>query len=195
MRFPFGTVGSILPAQDRGLSEIDEGGRILFRILVVDEGDKVGRLLAMADKIAPIGDEQQRDALLPLGIEDLGEAIWRLDAPEDSAPRLLLNSRFPGLKQKLLEDPLLMGAILPKALRDALLAIRSAAEDPGEWLDKWKKFVTEMGGEAVADRFFDGEDDDDDIAEIIDDICRQLVDRRKYVSRALLVHAAGHGDA
>lgn len=186
MRFAFGTVGSVLPPADRSLPEIDEGAGVLFRVLVVDESDKVGRLLALADKVAPLGDEQQRDWVLPLVTEDLGEAVWRLDAPEGVQPRLLINNRFPGLKQRLIDDPLMMGAVLPMAVRDALRAVRHADDPDAEWVGRWRRFVADVAGDEMAERIL--EDDEDDSPEMEDAIwrvCELLVERRRYVSRAL----------
>lgn len=184
MRFAFGNVGSIQLPQDRGLPEIDDGAGILFRVMVVDETDKVGRLLALADKIAPLGDEQQRDAVLPLVTEDLGEVVWRLEAGKGVQPRLLINSRFPGLKQRLLEDPLMMGAVLPFAVRDALRIVRGEDDEALEWVARWRRFVGDVAGPAVVEALFD-EDDEDSMDEAIDLVCDALVKKRRYVSRAL----------
>lgn len=194
MRFSFGTVGSVLPPQDRSLPEIDEGAGVLFRVLVVDEKDKVGRLLALADRIAPTGDDQHRDALLPLVTEDLKEAVWRLEAVDGSPPRLLINSRFPGLKQRLKDDPLLMGAILPLALRDALRFVSSEQDDEADWVIRWRRFVVEVAGEHHADIIFDDDADEQDVADSIDHVCALLTDRRRYLSRAL-AHAGSALDA
>jgi len=195
MRFAFGTVGSVVPPRDRTLPEIDDGAGVLFRVLVVDEADKVGRLLAMGDKITPVGDEQQRDALLPLVTEDLGEAVWLLDAAAGNQPRLLINSRFPGLKQKMLEDPLLMGAILPLAVRDALRAVRQEQDDDAEWVKKWRRFVKDVAGDSYAEVLFDdGDDDEDQVNDAIDHVCELLIQRRQYLTRALR-HAGSIADA
>jgi hypothetical protein len=195
MRFAFGTVGAILPPQDRSLPEIDDGVGVLFRVLVVDETDQVGRLLALADKIAPLGDELQRDAVLPLETRDLGEAVWRLEADKGVQPKLLINNRYPGLKQRLLEDPLMMGAVLPLAVRDAIRVVRHEDDEALEWVKRWRQFVEDVAGAEIAERIFDeGEDDGDEMDEVIDDVCRQLVEKRRYLSRALkIVEALSNG--
>ena len=186
MRFAFGTVGSVLPPADRSLTEIDEGAGVLFRVLVVDASEKVGRLLALADKVAPSGDEQQRDWVLPLITEDLGEAVWRLDAPEGTQPRLVINSRFPGLKQRLIDDPIMMGAILPVAVRDALQTLRKADDPEAEWVSRWRRYIADVAGQETAERILDnGEDDGSEIEDAISRVCERLIERRRYVSRAL----------
>lgn len=191
MRFAFGSVGAILPPQDRSLPEIDDGAGVLFRVLVVDETDKVGRLLALADKIAPLGDEQQRDAVLPLETRDLGEAVWRLEADKGVQPKLLINNRYPGLKQRLLEDPLMMGAVLPLAVRDAIRVVRHEDDEALEWVKRWRRFVEDVAGAEVAERIFDeGEIDGDEVDEVIDEVCLQLVEKRQYLSRALKIAEA-----
>lgn len=190
MRFAFGTVGAILPPDDRSLPEIDDGANVLFRVLVVDETDRVGRLLALADKIAPLGDEQQRDAILPLVTKDLGEVVWRLEAGEGTQPRLLINSRFSGFKQRLLEDPLMMGAVLPLAVRDALRVVRKDDDEACEWVARWRQFVEEVAGPAEAELIFEGEDDGDEIDTAICRVCELLIEKRRYVSRALKIAEA-----
>jgi hypothetical protein len=186
MRFAFGTVSAIIPPDERSLPEIDDGAGVLFRVMVVDEIDKVGRLLALADKVAPRGDEEQRDALLPLVTEDLGEAVWRVDARKDGQPCLMINSPYPGLKQRLLEDPILMGAVLPLALRDALRVVRDEDDEALEWVGRWRRFVEDVAGSAVAELIFEecddeGEETDDAIARV----CEAVIAKRRYVSRAL----------
>lgn len=191
MRFAFGTVGAILPPHDRSLPEIDDGAGVLFRVMVVDETDKVGRLLALADKVAPLGDEQQRDAVLPLATEDLGEDVWRLDADKGVQPRLLINSRIPGFKQRLLDDPLMMGAVLPLAVRDALRIVREEDDEAHEWVARWRRFVEDVAGSADAELIFgDDANDDGEIDEAIDRVCKALVEKRRYASRALKVAEA-----
>lgn len=195
MRFSFGTVGAIIPPQDRSLPEIDDGAGVLFRVMVVDETDKVGRLIALADKIAPLGDEQQRDALLPLVTEDLGEAVWRLDAAKGAQPRLMINSRYPGLKQRLLEDPVMMGAVLPLAVRDTLRIVRDEDDEALEWVARWRRFVEDVAGSGVAEFIFDeGDNDDEEIEDAIGRVCDAFVAKRQYVSRALKVAEAVSND-
>lgn len=187
MRFDFGRVGAILPPADRALTEIDQGAGVLFRVLVVDEAVEIGKIIASAEGVAPAGEDNGRDPLLPIRMEDLGEAVWRLQAERGSAPRLLLNSRYHGIKQRLLNDPLLLGAILPAAVREALLFVREEDDQEAEWVGKWRRFVVEIAGEHVAERVFNLDEDEnpDDIEDEVASICERLVERRRYMSRAI----------
>ncbi|MCG7357657.1 hypothetical protein MHL39_13530 [Roseomonas mucosa] len=184
MRFPFGTVGAVLPPSDRRLPDLDEGAGVLFRVLVVDEKDAIGRLLALADQVPPAAEEADRQSLLPIQLVDLDQEIWRLEVDPSSPPRLLLNNRFPGLKQRFLSEPLLMGAVLPVAVRDALRTMAGQDDGEREWIGKWRRYVHELAGEETATSIFEP-DDDDAVEEAISHVCDLFVRRRQYMARAL----------
>ena len=75
MRFDFGPLGGLSEPPDTSLSELDAGGRILFRVKVVDQSGEVGKILASATALRPIDekrDEDDRRATLPVASDDLG---------------------------------------------------------------------------------------------------------------------------
>ena len=115
MRFYYGTVDHISPPHDCRLTDIDEGKAVLFRLLVVDESNEIGKILASTKAISPTIDQKSRQSLFPLKIKEIGEAIWAVDLEADR-PHLVLNSRIPGLQEQLINDPLLRGSIYPHAL-------------------------------------------------------------------------------
>lgn len=183
MRFDYGAAGALVPPSDRLLTEIDQGRSVLFRLLVVDATAEVGKIIASAEAIAPVGDDESRDWLLPLVVRDLGEAVWDLEEEAGSRPRLVLNSRFPGIKERLLGDPLLMGAIFPSVLRRILLFVRDEDENQA-WAGDWRCFVAEVAGEDAVERIFDAADPDA-AGEEIEVVCERFLARRKYVTRAI----------
>jgi hypothetical protein len=147
MRFPCGTVGAISVPAKLILTEIDRGGAIQFRLLVV-ASDGSGRILASAEGLKPLqtSDTPERDPLLPLRETDLGEELWRIDLNDRNGPWLVINSRVPGLAARLRSDTLVQGLILPHALREILrrLPAEGEDEDDHDWGDNWRKFLGQL---------------------------------------------------
>ena len=128
MRFDFGTVGTISTPADTNLDEIDRGGEINFRVKVIDDGKagRLGRLLAAGDRLAaspPADAGQGQMPLLPVKPEWLEERIWDVSVADGERPYLLVNSRIPGLADRIQDDPLLRGSILVEAFRRILSAM------------------------------------------------------------------------
>jgi hypothetical protein len=160
MRFPCGTIGSIDIPQKLVLTDIDRGGAVQFRLLVV-AADHSGRILASAEGIKPRqkSDTPERQPLLPLRETDLGEELWRVDLNERNGPWLLINSRVPGLAARLRSDVLVQGLILPHALREVLrsLPYEGEDEDDHDWGDDWRKFLRALDVEVEPDDTADEE--------------------------------------
>jgi hypothetical protein len=144
MRFPCGTVESLAVPSSMELSEIDRGGAVRFRLLVIDAG-YTGRIIAAADGLRPMRDRNspERQSLLPLRETDLGDQLWKIDVDYRTGPTLLLNGTIPGLESKLREQPLLQGLVLPHALRMILLELgRGQADDEDDiWRKDWRTFL------------------------------------------------------
>ena len=147
MRFSCGTVGKLEIPSRIELSDIDRGGAIQFRLLVI-AADGSGRIVAAADGIRSAGQSDiERQALLPVTETDLREEIWKIDVDERVGPRLLLNSRIPGLAAKLRSEPLYQGLILPHALRAVLRGLPPAGQEDDDvsWGEDWRKFLRQLG--------------------------------------------------
>lgn len=147
MRFPCGTVGAMLVPTKLVLTEIDRGGAIQFRLLVI-ASDESGRILASAEGLRPRqkSDTPERDPLLPLRETDLGEELWRIDLDDRNGPWLVVNSRVPGLATRLRTDALVQGLILPHALREVLRRLPAEGEDDEDydWGNNWRKFLGQL---------------------------------------------------
>jgi hypothetical protein len=147
MRFPCGTVASIAIPSRLVFTDIDRGGAIQFRLLVI-ASDGSGRILASAEGLKPLqkSETPDRQPLLPLRETDLGEELWRVDLDDRNGPWLVINSRVPGLAAKLRSDLLIQGLILPHALREVLRHLPSEGEDEDDhdWGDDWRKFLEQL---------------------------------------------------
>lgn len=182
MRFSYGTVGAISPPEDCRLSDIDVGKEVLFRLMVVDDSNEVGKILASTTAISPVGDEKLRQSLFPLKTEDLGEGIWAVDVDRDR-PYLILNNRIPGLPEKLSTDPLLRGSIYPHALRMVLRSIYpvSSPSFDEDRVEDWKMFVSALVGDASARDMNENENVDD----LVDAVVREFTNRGRYAHKLL----------
>ncbi len=120
------------------LSEIDRGGAVRFRLLVID-ADQSGRIIAAADGLRPARERNSpdRQSLLPLRETDLGDQLWKVDVDYRTGPTLLVNGTIPGLASRLREQPLLQGLILPHALRMILAELGQGQSDEED--DIWRK--------------------------------------------------------
>jgi hypothetical protein len=143
----------------------DRGGEINFRVKVTDDGmtGRLGRLLAAGDRLAasPTNNtEQGQLPLLPVKPEWLGEQIWDVSVADGERPYLLINSRIPGLANRIHDDPLLRGTILIEAFRRILIAmLDSDSSDEASWVVDWKIFLTNTLKVAYPEDLDPGDDD------------------------------------
>jgi hypothetical protein len=185
VRFPCGSVGSLVVPSSMELSEIDRGGAVRFRLLVIDSS-QTGRIIAAADGVRPVRDRDSpdRQALLPLRETDLGDELWRVEVEYHTGPTLLINSTIPGLASKLREHALLQGLVFPHALRMILRELGSghADEDEDIWRKDWLAFLDGMD--------IPNEPDDPDDPELVDEWIEHAVEafcaQKSFAGRARL---------
>lgn len=183
MRFSFGTVKAIIHPSDTSLYEVDEGS-VLFRVKVVDESGELGMLLAAADEVRPSGQATDKDegerSFFPLVMKDLGQAVWKVEITQVDRPRLVLNNQIPGLREQLLSDPILRGAILPHALDVVLNTMLYSGEfSDSDWVADWKRYVEALEGRSVFP-VDDVELEDDEKARIIESAVSTFIDAKKF---------------
>jgi hypothetical protein len=176
MRFQCGTVASISVPPSMVLSEIDRGGAVRFRLLVID-AVKTGRIIAAADGLRSSRDRNSpdRQSLLPLRETDLGDQLWKVDVDYRTGPTLLINGTIPGLASKLREQALLQGIILPHALRVILgeLGRAEADEEDDVWRRNWRTFLHALDLPAEPDDSEDPESLENWIEQAVDMFCAQ----------------------
>lgn len=183
MRFDFGTVGLPLSPEDTALVDLDAGASVLFDVRIIDESDAVGRILASARQLRPGSDDDDADrkSLLPVETAELGELLWKLDAPDGAAPRLQLNSRMPGAIGRLRTDPLMQGCILPVAigiLVDRVLDPESADTEDLEWVKDWRVWIGDVTGQPVEEIV-----DPVERAAVVQGICTAFAGDMKFATK------------
>lgn len=189
MRFPCGSIAELVIPKRMQLTEIDRGGAIRFRILVVAP-DTTGQILASADGLRPavVGEGPDRQPLLPLRETDLGSELWKIDVDFRTGPTLLVNNRVPGLAARIRSAPLLQGLVLPHAFRAILQSLCAAGENEEDdhWSANWKKFLEELGVSAEPD----DPSDPDSQHEWIEEAVQRFCDLKDFAARAQLSGAA-----
>lgn len=198
MRFPFGTVGNITPAEDRKLREFSSPDGVLFRVKVTSVGSPQGLLLAEADGIRPRrweDAEDERISLLPaIPDDDLGDQVFRVDFSD--RPYLHINSRSGDWKS-LARDPVFVSLAYPAIMRETLVRILYAeryfdTEDSADWRSQWLRFALTLPG--VPDAPADGEEDrriiDDWIDHAVSGLCRRFGMYKRFSSHYWTMEAA-----
>ena len=153
MRFDFGTVGEPRVPRDTRLTEITPRPLPKFRLKVVDETERHGLLLGVADKLIPLRpdeDLENKQSLLPVEFVDLGERVWRLDLGE--WPVLELNTRIDGIAEAARSSGGFLGLLYPEVVRRILheAVIELGETDPGaddsEWTTLWLRYACALPG-------------------------------------------------
>ena len=189
MRFACGTVAEVLVPARMELTDIDRGGAIRFRVLVI-AADGSGQILASAEGLRPAqrGDGPDRQSLLPLRETDLGSELWKIEVDERNGPTLSVNNRVPGLAAEIRSSPLLQGAILPHAFRLILQKLPSVGEDEGDelWGKDWRKFLEELGIMVEAE----DRDDPDLLDDWVESAVAAFCELKKFASRVQITAIA-----
>jgi hypothetical protein len=194
MRFACGTLSNLMVPERMALSDIDKGGAVRFRVLVIAP-DGTGRILAAADGLRPStpGDGADRQALLPIRETDIGNELWKIEVDYRTGPVLLVNNRVPGLAAQIRTLPLLQGLILPHAFRAILQDLNPSGEsdDDDLWGDNWRRFLTDLGVATEAE----DPDDPDVVDEWIEAAVRAFSDLKEFAERVKLIKTAETTDA
>jgi hypothetical protein len=175
MRFDCGRVGQPRAPDNRLLGDLDQGGTVLFRVLVVGDGDPDGRICAVADRISATDEDTTRDFLLPLQPAALGDVLWRVELEKDQRPVLLVNNRVAGLDARIRKDPLLAGVIFPEALRQVLLFLAAEQAWENEHAAPWAAFVRELAGDDVLSELRENSDEEleDSVRHVVEAFARR----------------------
>ncbi len=186
MRFGCGTVGNLNIPDRMVLSDIDKGGAVRFRVLVIAP-DGSGRILAAAEGLRPstTDDGADRQALLPMREKDIGNELWKIEVEYRTGPVLVVNNRVPGLAAKVRTDPLLQGLILPYAFRVILQNLNPAgdSDDDDLWGDSWRRFLRDLDVAAEAE----DPDDEDSVDQWIESAVAAFADLKKFAERVHLI--------
>jgi hypothetical protein len=152
MRFDYGTVGNPKVPTSRSLEKIEAGAIPLFRLKIVDKKTQQGRIIAMADKIHPIGTDNSNKNIVSLlhveFSEDLGSQVWRLDLT-GGWPVVQVNSQVAAMKEIAKSDTGFVALVYPEIIRQVLTEIIDSEQldpevDEDEWSSLWIKFATSL---------------------------------------------------
>ena len=184
MRYGFGSVGVISSPEDTDLSQLANYENLRFRIIVVDESNERGLLLASADKIRPTAAYLKR-SILPVSFDDLGRQVWKVDYSGDE-PLLLLNERIPNIHNVARTDPRFRLFVYPAVVREIFTymflidKVNDIDEPEQEWHINWlrfaKRFITDDSFSQA--ELYDDEFNSDDVLnwidKIVDGFCSSL---------------------
>jgi hypothetical protein len=184
MRFPFGTIQSITPPENRTLQEFDSPEGIFFRVKVTNRSD-VHKLLAEADGIPLVKPDQKKDKtepLLPVKPQKLGHEVYRVDF-SGITPLLLINSEL-GIKESIVKSSQFAALAYPAILREILtrILIVEKYRDPSnaeDWQSKWLNFSLRLPGVEP----LPVDDDDQEIFDWIDSVISSFARKNNLKDR------------
>lgn len=81
MRFPWGTIEKLQVPADTSLTDFPPGLKPLFRVKIIDATDGKQRILARADDISPLSQQEAKSgkrSIFPVETLDLGSLIWNV---------------------------------------------------------------------------------------------------------------------
>ncbi len=185
-RFQWGTIGNLVPAANRQLRGLF-GENIYFTVKVIDRTERFGRILGLAEGIRPIRGGKStatgRRGILPIESCDIGSEPWRLEFRSEDV-LLFVNSRIPGLKERIRYDAAVYSLIYPAVIRQILarlLKFEDVDEDaPEAWAAHWGQFAKRLHPDHAPPPFRADEAEQDEwIDAIAEAFCQhhELLDR------------------
>lgn len=200
-RFSWGTVGELIPPDHRQLKRLSQPGLAHFRVKVVEAtGNGFGKLLALADHIAPEGmqgGEGRRISLFRVNPTNaLTDEVWSLDF-DDSGPILDLNRGVPGIKERVKEEAF-MALVFPAVMRGIFEKVRSdgcnvSQDDRDGWQARWLRYGAKLAGCECPPRSDD--DPDENYNEWVKELIGGWSRQHKIVSNFKRSVAGKEGDA
>jgi hypothetical protein len=188
MRFKCGTVGALTLPADTTLTEIPASDIIYFRVKVVDESGRHGRLLAVAEGIKPVNVEEgktKRKSLLPVQFStDLDQQVWKISFDEHG-PVLHVNRQIQN-RRDLIKSDEFMSLAYPAVVREVITRIvtenpsTNDTDDFDSWVSLWLKFTRQtlhVSEKPVADEV------NEDMQEWVENVVEAF--SRKYTIRDL----------
>ena len=148
-RYNFGKISAIVHPENRSITEVDLSGLTLFRVIIVDETESRGRLLASGERFRANSDNKEKkgkSSLISVVQKPMGQVPWRVDVEPENAPVLCLNKSIPNVIEKIRYDPYFKALVLPAVLREIL--VRFLWDEVGaenEAMEKWMEFAEKFG--------------------------------------------------
>ncbi len=191
MRFAFGTVGNLVQPESTLLTDIPSTSIVRFRVKVVDESHKLGRIIRLADKIKPKNlDEDSGNRLSILHIDwdkDLDQEIFRVTFPENDFPRLEINKKIENAKEILKSDLMFRSLVFPVIVKEVATKIAATWDEEfndgdDSWQSRWLEFIRIYLHVNIDIDFNDKEEDEINywIEEVVAAFCRKNKSRRNF---------------
>jgi hypothetical protein len=186
-RFFFGTVGGMAIPEERSLSSftVSDLEDIRFRVKIVDEREAHGRILAMAEGVGAVSEDERnanRLSLLGVDTEEMGNRIWRLDLDRPELPWLVINSMISDPNRLLRSDEMFFCIVYPEIVRQILTHVLLRAEEDysvmdsdaeeEDWRLRWLWFGRKLSGEKWPARDRGDEVCGEWIEDCVDSFCR-----------------------
>lgn len=180
MRFDFGQIGNIRPAEIRDLSLFDTHEGLLFRVKVTEASE--GKLLAEADRIPfvlPDDKEIPLEPLLKIRPQNLGKEIYRIDySDERNGPILLINS-LSGNYERIGRNPAFISLVYPSVFREILRRIFYIEKyfeytDRNDWRSRWLLFARAFPGTGEMPNKDESDQFDDWIDKVVEKFCKKI---------------------
>jgi hypothetical protein len=151
MRFCFGTVKKEIKPINTYLTDLPNSNIIRFKILIVDESKKHGRILRLADRIkAQNADESvnPNDSILPIDwSQDLNQQIYRINFKTDG-PILEINKRIDNrlelMRTNIMFRSLILTSIIKEVTSKILPEINNIQEGEETWQNIWLRYIREI---------------------------------------------------
>jgi len=190
MRFAFGTIANPDLPENTILSDIPTTSIIRFRVKVVDETKKLGRIIRVADKIKPKNSEAgsgNRMSILPINWSvDLDQQIFRVTFPVNDFPMLEINSKIENRKELVKNDQVFRSLMFPSVIKEIVTKIAMTwdefEEEDSSWQSTWLKFIKEVLNVNIDVEFDDGNEDEINhwVEEIVAAFCRKNKFRKNF---------------
>jgi len=191
MRFDWGVIAQLVPCENRSLSRLVQPALAHFRVKVIEPSETgLGRLLAVADNIAPQGvqsGEKKRIALfrVNVGKGELTDEVWRLDF-DSAGPILDLSSQISGIKE-LARQEAFMALVFPSVVRQVLEKIFDEGNDDPEfdrdsWQSRWLRFGAQLSEAPPPPLLSDDREPDETHREWIETAVAKWSRRQKIVA-------------
>jgi len=185
-RFDFGTIGDykIPPPDERQLTEIQVQEMVRFKLLAIDQSDRIGRIISHTRPIqvfAPEVDESRKSSLLPVVRSDIGNSVWKIHFEHnDERPILMLNNKFDPVtvKEMLRAQSKFTSLVYPAAFREILkhaIFFNDIRDSDGDtWDSKWLELAFKLPGIEPLSSENSEIQDIEWIDEVISQFCKQF---------------------
>lgn len=149
VRGDLGVLGKLSGPTRVDLSALDPHVPPKFRLKIVDQENRPGRLLGATSRFLPRLREDAHDAgadsIIAVQAWSLGERLWRLDFEERDVPVLYYNEKLVGFKDSLVQDPVVSGLLMPEVVYRVLEELRlrggEGTDDASTWQGQWLNWI------------------------------------------------------